>query len=772
MKGVPDADAVEQYHVFGVLDGEVVDVLVGGDVGFDVCDFVCPGVSELVDGVGVDDNPLGCQGGVDPDGAQHHADGVPQSPVCSDHQDVPRPFGFVRHVRPQKVECELFGAPDEGGNAHVLEFEHGGSVGGPVDVGFVRLRLCLHVEWQVFVVHGDFRVVDGASRHEGPNDFAVLFLAVEGRYFSEEWHVHACFEFGPAGGHPSPPLQCEKGLCGGAGHGSPGFGGDFDHGSGGVPGNGNEFFPGDVAVFVEGECLFAFEGDVLGFGTVGVAEGVDERPGTGPDALDDQVLVVVDGVEGALCGSFPNALCGDGTDTLPGRDFRLFQQLECLRPHCGRCLGDPGLHQVWSRVPWQECDPVLLGEPVQGHGQVEDFVAPFGTFDFHGVKPVVAVFELYQGVPVPGGPVPVRGDVFQAFHEPALDVPGLRGLDGGVDEPFPARHGTKVHLLRGESLQVGVPDEPSGFGGVAPVRVAGHGSVGPVFLDAVPKDVLLPDAPLYLCDVDFAAFGTGVDHGVELVVFGDLCHGGGPYDVPGFVEPCVDAWFVHVGGLLERLGDFFLAEVFQGAGPFEVVDADGEAAYVQVPAGELFQFPDEINGDLWTAVVEEHVHQGPGGAAQVLFAKPSGQDGACFYFDPAGVPYVGHDEAQYPQSGVRWFDGALRDLEGVRLVESIPGEQVGTQHGVLDDPNDRSGGLWRHDLVLDAHDFGGFRLCLDGLWHVYVHFVPVKVRVVGGGAGGVEPECVVGQHPDRVAHDGHFVQAGLPVEENEVAVLE
>ncbi len=58
------------------------------------------------------------------------------------------------------------------------------------------------------------------------------------------------------------------------------------------------------------------------------------------------------------------------------------------------------------------------------------------------------------------------------------------------------------------------------------------------------------------------------------------------------------------------------------------------------------------------------------------------------------------------------------------------------------------------------------------LGHVHVHLVAVEVGVVGRADGQVEPEGRVGQDPHAVAHHGHPVQRGLPVEEHVVAVLE
>ena len=61
-------------------------------------------------------------------------------------------------------------------------------------------------------------------------------------------------------------------------------------------------------------------------------------------------------------------------------------------------------------------------------------------------------------------------------------------------------------------------------------------------------------------------------------------------------------------------------------------------------------------------------------------------------------------------------------------------------------------------------------LGLQGLGRMQVHLVPIKVSIVGRGDGEVETEGAEGHHADTVAHHGHFVQGGLSVEDDQVAV--
>ena len=65
---------------------------------------------------------------------------------------------------------------------------------------------------------------------------------------------------------------------------------------------------------------------------------------------------------------------------------------------------------------------------------------------------------------------------------------------------------------------------------------------------------------------------------------------------------------------------------------------------------------------------------------------------------------------------------------------------------------------WRYQLVLHPHEKGGFGPCLFTLRHVKVHFVPVKVGVVGRADCRMQAERPVGEHPDAVRHDRHPVQ--------------
>eukprot|EP00951_Prasinocladus_malaysianus_P036785 scaffold390002_cov34-Prasinocladus_malaysianus.AAC.1 len=58
------------------------------------------------------------------------------------------------------------------------------------------------------------------------------------------------------------------------------------------------------------------------------------------------------------------------------------------------------------------------------------------------------------------------------------------------------------------------------------------------------------------------------------------------------------------------------------------------------------------------------------------------------------------------------------------------------------------------------------------LRHVKVHLVAVKVGVVWVADALVEAEGAPGHNAGLVSHDGHAMQAGLAVEQHDVAILQ
>ena len=76
----------------------------------------------------------------------------------------------------------------------------------------------------------------------------------------------------------------------------------------------------------------------------------------------------------------------------------------------------------------------------------------------------------------------------------------------------------------------------------------------------------------------------------------------------------------------------------------------------------------------------------------------------------------------------------------------------------------------RDELCPDRHQHLSLRSTLGILGHVKVHLVPVEVSVIGGAGGGIDPERIVGQDLDPVAHDGLPMERGLAVEQHDVPV--
>ena len=73
---------------------------------------------------------------------------------------------------------------------------------------------------------------------------------------------------------------------------------------------------------------------------------------------------------------------------------------------------------------------------------------------------------------------------------------------------------------------------------------------------------------------------------------------------------------------------------------------------------------------------------------------------------------------------------------------------------------------------MDLHEQAGLGPGFFSLWNMEVHLITVKVSVVGRTDGRVEPEGLVREDSDAVCHDGHSVEARLPVEEHNIAIPE
>ena len=113
------------------------------------------------------------------------------------------------------------------------------------------------------------------------------------------------------------------------------------------------------------------------------------------------------------------------------------------------------------------------------------------------------------------------------------------------------------------------------------------------------------------------------------------------------------------------------------------------------------------------------------------------------------------------------------DVEGVLRRDAVfkPGQQEKPRYVVVDPTDNRTSETRGEDIFLDPHE----DLCLSpglfGLEGMHVHLVPVKVSVVRGTDGRVEPEGFIREHLDRMSHDTHLVQGRLPVEKHDVPIF-
>mmetsp|Transcript_25765 Transcript_25765/g.81410 ORF Transcript_25765/g.81410 Transcript_25765/m.81410 type:complete len:234 (+) Transcript_25765:3057-3758(+) len=127
-------------------------------------------------------------------------------------------------------------------------------------------------------------------------------------------------------------------------------------------------------------------------------------------------------------------------------------------------------------------------------------------------------------------------------------------------------------------------------------------------------------------------------------------------------------------------------------------------------------------------------------------------------------------DGQGPGEGVQVEDQVHHH---VLLDEVVPsGEAPRAEERVLNDAHHGLVRLRRDDAPRHRHDLGGLCPCLHALHHVQVHLVAIKVGVVRRGDGEIEPEGGVGHDAHAMRHDRHLVKRRLPVEHDNVAVLD
>lgn len=108
----------------------------------------------------------------------------------------------------------------------------------------------------------------------------------------------------------------------------------------------------------------------------------------------------------------------------------------------------------------------------------------------------------------------------------------------------------------------------------------------------------------------------------------------------------------------------------------------------------------------------------------------------------------------------------LRHLDA-RLADA---EDAG--HGVLEQLNDGAVGAGADDIAEQGCQVAKFGCGCDGLRHVHVHLVSVKVGVIGTGGRNVQTEGAVRQNTHTVGHHRRLVKRRLTVEQHNVSVNE
>ena len=339
--------------------------------------------------------------------------------------------------------------------------------------------------------------------------------------------------------------------------------------------------------------------------------------------------------------------------------------------------------------------------------------------------------------------------------------------------------------------------------------------------------VLLPDARRHLRDVDEGPLGAPLDHCLDVVRVRQAALRALPCRVTGLVQRAVHLGLesLHHGaprlglhlaalGLLDEVlhlllcvGDDAVDGVHCARVGHRVPDADGETVLQEPVVHEGLRLVQERPSGVRAVVHPDDVDQAPGATPQGALAQRARQQLTVLDQDlrvahgeirrllvrvPGGLPPavgpLGDDEVEDllpgPQ-GPRLQDRRLGDLpvpvfqphedvhQHVLLEEGVAlGHDAAPQQRVLHDADHGLVRLGRHDHLGDHHQLQGLSARLVALRHVHVHLVPVEVGVVRRGHREVEPEGRVRQDLHAVPHDGHLVQARLPVEQHRIAVVE
>ena len=445
--------------------------------------------------------------------------------------------------------------------------------------------------------------------------------------------------------------------------------------------------------------------------------------------------------------------------------------------------------------------------------------------DVRRVHAVLAVQELNH-VPrgVPHRAVVLDDDVLHRLHQTPLDVPRLGRLHRGVDETLAAAHGVEEELLRRQPAKVRVLHEPARLGAqIVLGEVRQRARVEPE-RDALPLDVLLPDARNHLRDVQERPLRARLHRHLDVVGVVQTRLRRVPRVVARLVQNLVHLLLErlvrrhprlrvelvalvlvnHLPDVRLRLGDRVVDAVHRRVIRDGVADPDGEPVVQEPVVQEPLHLRHEPARRGGAPLLPDDVDQSAAAAPHRLFAQDARDELAALDAharvldaEVAVVVVLGpsaraekahvrdeHREHLLPRpQGLGLEDGRFRHLavpilephqdvhEDVLGDERVAlGHQAARQQRVL---HDRHHGLVRlrgDDHLRHHHELLHLRARLHRLREVHVHLVPVEIGVVRRRHGDVHPERGVRHDAHAVAHDGHLVQGGLAVEQHAVAV--